>query len=142
MDLSFYLSLFPAYVREMPRFMALAEALLRQVLDLAVLVNSINSGFSVGSATGVQLDALGESFSIPRQEGWDDETYRSVLQRKLKRFAWDGTNETSFDFLLSGETFRDNDNGTVTVGTGALPLPASELLPIPVGVKAELIHNS
>ena len=135
MNLSFYLSLFPAYVREMPRFMALAEALLRQVTDLAALVSSINSGFSVGFAVGVQLDALGESFSIPRQEGWDDETYRSVLMRKLKRFAWDGTNKTSFDFLLSGETFRDNDNGTVTVGIGTLPLPASELLPIPMGVK-------
>ena len=142
MDLSFYLSLFPAYVREMPRFMALAEALLRQVTDLAALVNSINSGFSVGSAAGVQLDALGESFSIPRQEGWDDETYRGVLLRKLKRFVWDGTNETSFEYLLSGETFKDNDNGTVTVGTGPLPLPASELLPVPTGVKAELIHNS
>ena len=142
MDLSIYLSLFPAYVREMPKFMALAEALLRQVTDLAALVNSINAGFSVGSAVGVQLDALGESFSIPRQEGWDDETYRSVLQRKLKRFAWDGTNETSFDYLLSGETFKDNDNGTVTAGTGALPLPAREMLPVPTGVKAELIHNS
>ena len=142
MDLSFYLSLFPAYVREMPRFMELAGALLRQVSDLAVLVNSINSGFSVGSAVGVQLDALGSSLSIPRQEGWNDETYRGVLLRKLKRFAWDGTNETSFDFLLDGETFRDNDNGTVTVGTGILPLPPRDLLPIPVGVKAELIHNS
>ena len=136
MDLSFYLSLFPAYVREKPRFMELAEALLRQVMDLAMLVNSINSGFSVGSAAGLQLDALGESFTILRQEGWDDETYRGVLLRKLKRFAWDGTNETSFVFLLDGETFRDNDNGTVTVGTGILPLPASELLPVPMGVKA------
>ena len=137
-----WISLFPAYVREMPKFMALSEALLQQVMDLMELVNSINAGFSVGSAAGVQLDALGESFSIPRQEGWDDETYRGVLLRKLKRFAWDGTNETSFDYLVDGETFRDNENGTVTVGTGTLPLPASELLPIPVGVKAELIHNS
>ena len=136
MDLSFYLSLFPAYVREMPKFIALSEALLRQVMDLAMLVNSINSGFSVGCAAGVQLDALGESFSAPRQEGWDDETYRGVLLRKLKRFAWDGTNETSIDDLLDGETFRDNENGTVTVDTGPLPLPARELLPIPIGVKA------
>ena len=29
-----------------------------------------------------------------------------------------------------------DDNGTVTVGTGSLPLPARELLPVPVGVKA------
>ena len=83
MDLSFYLSLFPAYVREMPRFMELAGVLLRQVTELAALVNSINPGFSVGSAMGVQLDVLGESFSIPRQEGWNDETYRGVLLRKL-----------------------------------------------------------
>jgi uncharacterized membrane protein len=65
-----------------------------------------------------------------------DFIHATNLLRKLKRFAWDGTNETSFDDLLDGETFRDNDNGTVTVGTGALPLPASELLPIPMGVKA------
>ena len=136
MDLSVYLSLFPAYVREMPRCMELAGALLRQVTDLAVLVNSFNSGFSVGSAVGVQLDSLGKSFSISRQEGWDDETYRSVLLRKLKRFAWDGTNETAFDYLMDVETFKDNDNGTVSAGTGPLPLPASELLPVPIGVKA------
>ena len=130
-----WISLFPSYVREKPKFMALAEALLRQVSDLAALVPMVASGFSVGSAVGIQLDVLGNSFSIPRQEGWDDETYRSVLLRKLKRYTWDGTNETSFRFLEEGETFKDNDNGTVTVGTGTLPLPANELLPIPIGVK-------
>ena len=130
-----YLSLFPAYVREKPRFMALAGALLRQVSDLAALASSIHSGFSVQFAVGIQLDALGNSFAIPRQEGWDDETYRGVLLRKLKRYAWDGTNETAFDFLLDGETFKDNDNGTVSAGTGILPLPAPELLPVPTGVK-------
>ena len=58
-----------------------------------------------------------------------------MLLRKLKRNTWDGTNETSFDFLEDGETFIDNGNGTVTVRTGALPLPAEELLPVPMGVE-------
>ena len=95
----------------------------------------LESGFSFASAEGIQLDALGDSAGIPRQEGWDDETYRSVLLRKLKRCRWDGTNETVSDFLEEGEAFRDNGDGTVTVHTGPLPLPAEELLPVPMGVK-------
>ena len=135
MDLSFYLSLFPAYCREMPRFSALAEVVLRQAADLMALVPGLASGFSVGSAAGVQLDAVGESFGFPRREGWDDKTYRSVLLRKLKRLTWDGMNESVPSFLLEGENLCDNGDGTVTVTAGNLPLPAEELLPVPMGIK-------
>ena len=129
-----YLSLFPAYTRGMPYFIALAEAVLRQVTDLTDLVPQLASGFSFALAEGIQLDALGESFRIPRQPGWDDETYRKVLLRKLKLNTWNGTNETAFDYLEEGETFCDNGNGTVTVRTSS-PLPAEGLIPIPIGVK-------
>ena len=135
MVLDSYLALFPAYSREKPRFSALAEAVLRQAADLIALVPSLVSGFSFASAAGIQLDVLGASVSIPRQEGWSDETYRAVLLKKLKLNTWDGTNETSFSFVEEGETFIDNCNGTVTAGT-ALPLPANEVLPIPLGVAA------
>ena len=135
MDLSFYLSLFPAYCREMTRFSALAEAVLRQAADLTALAPELISGFSVGNAAGVQLDAVGESFGFPRQEGWDDETYRGVLLRKLKRITWDGTNESVPSFLAEGEGLCDNGDGTVTVTAGDLPLAAEELLPVPMGVK-------
>ena len=135
MNLDFYLSLFPAFSREKPRFSALAEAVLRQVADLMALVPELASGFSFASAEGVQLDALGASVSVLRQESWDDETYRAILLKKLKLNTWDGTNETSFSFVEEGETFIDNCNGTVTAGT-ALPLPANEVLPIPIGVEA------
>ena len=134
-DLAFYLALFPAFSREKPRFSALAEAVLRQAADLIALVPSLASGFSFASATGVQLDALGASVSVLRQSGWNDETYRSILLRKLKLNTWDGTNETSFSFVEDGETFADNDNGTVTAVT-ALPLLAGEVMPIPLGVKS------
>ena len=135
MDLLYYMSLFPASSRDLPRFSALAEAVLRQVMDLMALVPQLESGFSFAWAAGVQLDALGESVRVPRQEGWDDETYRTVLLRKLKRCRWDGTNATAGDFLTEGETVSDNCDGTVTVRT-ASPLPAEELLPVPVGVGA------
>ena len=135
MNLDDYLSLFPAYTRDKPRFIALAGAVLRQVMDLMDLVPQLASGFSFARAEGEQLDALGGSVGIPRREGWDDESYRRVLLKKLKLYTWDGTNERAFDFAEEGEVFVDNDDGTVTARTG-LPLPAGEVMPVPVGVKA------
>ena len=134
MDLVFYLALFPAFSREKPRFSALSEAVLRQVTDLITLVPSLASGFSFASAEGAQLDELGSSVSVPRQEGWSDETYRAILLKKLKLDTWDGTNESSFSFLDEGETLIDNCNGTVTATT-ALPLETKEILPVPIGVQ-------
>ncbi len=135
MNLDDYLSLFPAYTRNKPHFIALAEAVVRQVTDLMALVSQTASGFSFAHAEGVQLDALGGTVGIIRQEGWDDESYRSVLLKKLKLFTWDGTNEASFGFLDEGEVLIDNDDGTVTVHT-ELPLSAGEVLPVPLGIKA------
>ena len=132
-DLSYYLAMFPAYTREMPRFSALAGAVLRQAADLMALVPGLVSGFSFAYAEGTRLDALGGSVRIPRQKGWDDETYRRVLLKKLQLFTWDGTNETAFGFLDEGETLADGGDGTVTAHT-ALPLPAGEILPVPVGI--------
>ena len=130
-----YLTLFPGSVQEKPKFMALAAAVLRQATDLITLAQSIAPGFSVGSATGVQLDAIGESYGIERQAGWPDETYRTVLLRKLKRNTWDGTNGTAPQYLEAGETLNDNSDGTVSIHAPGLPLPAEELLPVPIGVK-------
>ena len=129
-----YSALFPAYTREKPRFAALAEAVLRQAADLMALVPGLMSGFSFAHAEGTQLDALGESVSVSRREGWDDETYRRVLLKKLRLFTWDGTNETSLDFVEEGESLNDRCDGSVIARTD-LPLPAAEVLPVPVGIK-------
>ena len=99
------------------------------------LAPGLMSGFSFACAEGIQLDALGESVSVSRRDGWDDETYRRVLLKKLRLFTWDGTNETSLDFVEDGEFFRDHSDGTVEAVTD-LPLPAAEVLPVPIGVKA------
>ncbi len=132
-----YLDLFPGYTRGKARFMALAQAVLQQAMDLMALVPMTESGFSFGTAVGKQLDALGESVSIPRQDGWDDETYRAVLLKKLRLYTWDGTNETVFRFLDAGEAQHDNTDGSVTVHTdSSLPLSTNEFFPVPIGIKA------
>ena len=130
-----YMGLFPGYTRDLPRFSALAEAVLRQVTDLMAAVEDISSGFSVEHVEGAQLDVLGYSFAVSRKYGWTDETYRGVILRKLKRNTWDGTNETSFRYLEEGETMNDNGDGSVAVHAPGLPMPVAELLPVPLGIK-------
>ena len=127
-----YMTLFPGYTRDKPRFAALAAAVLQQVYDLIALVPEMESGFSVAYAVGEQLDALGVSLSIPRQNGWNDETYRSILLRKLRRNQWNGLNDSAFEYIDAGETFIDNCNGTITAVT-VEAVPAGEVMPVPMG---------
>ena len=130
-----YMTLFPGYTRDKPHFAALAAAVLQQVNDLIALVPELESGFSVAHAVGEQLDALGVSLSIPRQSGWNDETYRSILLRKLRRNQWNGLNDSAFEYIDAGETFIDNCNGTVTAVT-VEAVPAGEVMPVPMGFKS------
>ena len=77
MQLSDYLSLFPSASREKPRFMALAEAVLSQVMDLQDLVEQIRAGYAVGSAAGAQLDAVAAAVGLRRESGIEtDEAFR------------------------------------------------------------------
>ena len=124
-----YLSLFSSSLREKPRFMALSAAVLRQVTDLQALVPFLESGFSFAHASGLQLDALGDSVSLPRPAGWSDGQYRAFLLRKLKVWSWDGTNAGVPAVLEDGEMMLDNLNGTVTVS------PADGVFPVPMGVR-------
>lgn len=133
--LDYWMRLFPSATREKPRFSTLAEAILRQAADLAAIATVIPSAFSILHATGLRLDAVGEACGVRRQESWTDETYRSVLLRKLKLNTWDGTNEAVKDYLETGETLLDAGNNAVNIHTGSRPVPTNELLPIPIGVK-------
>ena len=112
--------------------MALAEAVLRQAVDLMNLVELIQPGYSFASAEGKQMDGIAEATGLERGNGMTDEAFRQYALQKLKLWAWDGTNEGVTDVLPEGVTETDNGNGTVTVspaGTG------QDLLPIPAGVR-------
>ena len=129
------MALFSGYIRDKPRFSALASAVLQQVYDLIALVPELESGFCIGQSVGVQLDALGDSVSVARGSGWDDETYRRILLRKLRRNQWDGLNESSFEYVDEGETFCENGNGTIMAAT-VEAVAANEVLPVPIGIRS------
>ena len=127
-----YLVLFPGASREKARFMALAEAVLRQAVDLMTLIESIQSGFSFATAEGSQLDAIAETVGLNRELGMTDEAFRAYLLQKLKLWTWDGTNVNVPSVLPAGVTETDNLNGTVTVSPAGT---RQDLLPIPAGVR-------
>ena len=132
MDLNDYLALFPGASREKPRFMALAEAVLQQAVDLMSLIESIQSGFSFALAEGEQLDAIASAIGLSRNPGMTDEAFRAYLLQKLKLWTWDGTNVSVPAVLPAGVTETDNLDGTVTVSPGGTE---KELLPLPAGVR-------
>ena len=132
MDINDYLALFPGASREKPRFMALAQAVLQQVVDLMTLIETIQSGFSFATAVGSQLDAIAEAVGLSREYGMTDEDFRDYLLQKLKLWTWDGTNVNAPAVLPEGVTETDNRDGTVTVSPAGT---RQDLLPIPAGVR-------
>ena len=141
MNLSTYISLFPGASREKPHFIALAEAVLRQVMDLQALVADLPSCFSLEEARGVQLDAFGEALGVRREDAGQnasDTAYRRYILSKLALWCWDGTNGTVKDILeeaLPGRTETENQDGTVTVSQPG----RKELLPVSAGMRVNVL---
>ena len=134
-----YLTLFPSASRNLPRFSALAEAVLSQADDLIAVVQNMNAAFSVSGAEGAQLDALGTSVGLPRPEEMTDADYRQVIAAKLAMFNWDGANDTAQELLtriFPGSTICDNQDGTVTVHPVSALQAEQGLYPLPAGVRA------
>ncbi len=132
-----YMSLFPSASRELPRFSALAEAVLSQVNDLIAVVAAFPAAFSVSGAAGAQLDDIGASFMMPRPEGLTDVQYREYLTAKLGMFSWDGANDSAQELLTKlfpGLTISDNCNGTVGVHVASELQADQRLYPVPAGI--------
>lgn len=134
-------------VRELLRFSALAEAVLQQAEDLAAVLPSLLSGFSLEEATGVQLDQLGESMGLSRSSAADpsDETYRAYIRAKLLLWRWDGSAGSVpalLDAAFPGQGVTLTDYGTehgfvarvIAGNTEHLPGAPADLLPVPSGV--------
>ena len=144
MTINDYLSIFPGFTREKPRFIAVASALLQQVMDLQTVVAELNAAFSPAYALGAQLDALGESLGLSRLDttagaAATDEVYRDFIRKKLIRWGWDGTNKSVpgiAEQIKAGSVEKDNLNGTVSVtGAGTQPAAVKEIYPVTGGVR-------
>ena len=140
-----WISLFPGASRDKPHFMALAEAVLRQVSDLLPLIAQLQSGFSFAEAQGVQLDQIAGIVGLKRADigvNVQDESFRQYLLAKLALWTWDGINQTVPEVLgiaLPGSTQVDCRDGTVTVNIEN-NLPPEKVFPVPAGVKI-VINN-
>jgi len=139
MMLQDYLSLFPGASREKPHFMALAEAVLRQVTDLQEVIGTMNGAFSFVGAEGEQLDAFAGALGIRRAdlgENVPDSAFRQYIRGKLALRRWNGTNATAqaaLEEALPGRTETDNQDGTVNIS------PDGErwkgIVAVPAGIK-------
>ena len=147
MGISDYLSLFPGASREKPRFMALAEAVLTQAVDLQSLADMLLPGFSFALAEGKQLDMLAAAEGLGREDHTPgaplaDGDFRVYLLAKHALWAWDGTNRGVPETLsagLPGSRQADNMDGTVTLAPASRPpAPPEALFPVPAGIQIQL----
>ena len=134
-----YLDCFSSGVREMPRFMGVAGAVIRQVEDLQAVVRGLAEDFSLEGAVGVQLSVVGAGMEVPRPGGMTDEDYRVLIRDKLRLWQWNGTNEEVNAVLADIDpdgSEIDNDDLTVTISpTDVLPVDAEMLYPVVAGVR-------
>ena len=138
-----YLELLSGFVRGLPRFAGVAEAVLKQAEELMDVVRGIPEGFSVEAAEGVQLDLIGGAMGLRREDAADgsDETFRGYIRAKLALWRWDGSNEgvgTVLEEGLPGMGIVIRDRGDLTVEVSGeiegLPGRTEEVLPVPAGV--------
>ena len=134
-----YLDCFSSGVREMPRFMGVAGAVIRQVEDLQAVVRGMEEVFSLEGGVGVQLSVIGAGMGVPRPGGMTDEDYRVLIRDKLRLWQWNGTNEEVNAVLADIDpdgSEIDNDDLTVTISpTDVLPVDAEMLYPVVAGVR-------
>ena len=137
MALQDYISLFPGSSREKERFMALAQAVLQQAVDLQTVVGRMQAAYSIDHAVGAQLDEIAGILGVLRSdvgENTSDADFRQYVLAKLALWRWDGSNGTAQAVLeetLPGRTERDNQDGTVTV----TPAGRKDLVPVSAGVR-------
>jgi len=137
MALQDYISLFPGASREKSRFIALAQAVLQQVVDLQTVVGRMQAAYSINNAVGAQLDELAGAVGIQRSDvgpSVSDADFRQFILAKLALWRWDGTNGTAqatLSITLPGKTETDNQNGTVTVS----PAGRKDLIPVSAGIR-------
>ena len=137
MALQDYISLFPGSSREKERFMALAQAVLQQAVDLQTVVGRMQAAYSIDHAVGAQLDEIAGILGVLRSdvgENTSDADFRQYVLAKLALWRWDGSNGTVQAVLeetLPGRTETDNQDGTVTV----TPEGRKDLVPISAGVR-------
>lgn len=157
-----YLDLITSQHKVQPKFMDWLSSALTLVGENMQATNEITSSFDIDTATGVQLDTLGEIVGRSRTLSYqpsggsspvmDDNHYRLALKAKIAQNQWDGTIPQVYEVwnsLFPDVSLSVIDNQDMTMSAlvdGQLDSVATELvasgyiIPKPMGVKLNIIE--
>lgn len=101
-DISTYLNRITSEHKTQPKFMGLVEARLQPFIDLFECLEDVDKAFDLDTATGKQLDIIGEYIGVKRLLNFQpeyagavltDPYYRMLLKARISLNNWDGTIE-------------------------------------------------
>ena len=99
-DINTYLGRITSQHKIKPKYMALLEARLQPLIDLAGCLETFDANFDLDNAVGNQLDIIGQYIGVkrlltfqPRYESplLNDYYYRLLLKVRISQNNWDGT---------------------------------------------------
>ena len=145
-----------------PKYIAAVSALLEKLDAAHGIAKAIPGYYDVATASGAQLDAIGEIVGVIRRtiplnvpnitETPDDDLYRMVILSKIIQNNWDGTNEGFYEIwevtaaALFPIIYHDSQDMSIDVTIlGEVDDRIADLiaygyiLPKPMGVKANVV---
>lgn len=155
-DVNTYLGLITSEHRDKIKYQAFVRLILTPIVNLQKLNHEMASLINLDTATGKQLDLIGEILALPRQVNFqptdgsssilDDDYYRLILKAQVAKNQWDGTKEGLQNLWVSlfpenPLLLVDRQNMTATVAVIGLVDQLSRdlivngyIVPKPVGV--------
>lgn len=122
-----------AQYRDKPRIAAVITSFVQQLQDLEDATFPLDSGRSIFTAVGVQLDLLGTIVDLPRN-GLDDDAYRLFLLGRIAENTSDATIDRViqvYGLLLNSDIVNEQELYPGAVGLmGASPGVDPVLVPI------------
>lgn len=125
-----YLNLITSEHRDKPKYQAFVRLLLTPIVNLQILNHEMMSLINLNTATGKQLDLIGNILGLPRQVNFqptdgssailNDDYYRLILKAKVAKNHWDGTKQSLYTlwknlFPENPILIVDRQNMSVTV---------------------------
>jgi hypothetical protein len=100
LPLSYYRSLITPEYQLATNFISWLTAALQKVDDVSFCLSQFDTAFDIDTASGLQLNFLGQVIGVSRIVGFqpsngvspilDDETYRLLLKARIAQNQWDG----------------------------------------------------
>ena len=130
LPLAYYISLFTSQWQNSPIFLNWAGLAWQPLDDLTTLLSQLSQSFILATATGAQLDIMGQIIGVSRTVPFqpsdsvspilDDNTYRTLLTATIYKYKWNGKIGSLYgiwkQIFPAGElVINDNQNMSATI---------------------------